>query len=209
MVCFAPFEREDLTSYRNEVVDAAKRALVHGGDLPEVLAICAWGLGVVGGDLAFGLELAQRATELSPSSEAGWRIAGWIHLYLDDSEPAMACFNRAIRLAPMPGNPGALLGLSAVHFAAGRHDEVLLVTERALRYSPGFVMALRNRAASLGLLGRIDEGRRVVQQLRQLVPAFSLGYVRDHFRLDLNNAYRSPEMIEAMLDGLRRVGTPE
>ena len=44
---------------------------------------------------------------------------------------------------------------------------------KALQDVPNFVPALRYRAASLGLLGRLEEGRQVVPRTRANVPRSS------------------------------------
>ena len=56
---------------------------------------------------------------------------------------------------------------------AGDHEAVVEWTEKALRERT-YNAALRYRAASLGLLRRLDSGRQAVKRLLELVPDFTI-----------------------------------
>jgi hypothetical protein len=68
---------------------------------------------------------------------------------------------------------------------------------------------LRYRAASLGLLGRLEEGRKVVQQLLTLAPDFTIARARQHVEFNMNNVFKTPGVADAIYEGLRRCGVPE
>jgi hypothetical protein len=69
--------------------------------------------------------------------------------------------------------------------------------------------SLRYRAASLGLLGRLGEGRQVVQRLLELVPDFTITRARRHIELDMNAPFKTPGVADSFYEGLRRCGLPE
>ena len=66
---------------------------------------------------------------------------------------------------------------------------------------PNHAASLRYRAASLGLLGRLAEGRQAVQRLVELVPDFTIARARRHIESDMNNIFRTPGVAELALRG--------
>jgi hypothetical protein len=78
-----------------------------------------------------------------------------------------------------------------------------------LEYFPNNVPALRYRAASLGLLGHVEEGHLVVQQLLALVPDFTITQARRLIEFDTHHTFKKPGVAEALYEGLRRCGVPE
>jgi len=78
-----------------------------------------------------------------------------------------------------------------------------------LEYFPNNAPSLRYGAASLGLLGRLEEGRQVVQRLLELVRDFTITPARRHIEFELNNPFRTPGVADALHEGLRRCGVPE
>jgi hypothetical protein len=49
----------------------------------------------------------------------------------------------------------------------------------------------------------------VVRQMLELVPTFTIAWVRKHIEFDVNNAFKKAGVAEALYEGLRRSGTPE
>ena len=82
-------------------------------------------------------------------------------------------------------------------------------TAKLLEHFPNVAPALRYRAASLGLLGHVEEGRQVVERLLVLVPDFTVSPARRHYEFDLNSAFKTPGVTDALYEGLRRCGVPE
>jgi hypothetical protein len=68
---------------------------------------------------------------------------------------------------------------------------------------------MRYEAASLGLLGRLEEGRQTVQRLLALVPDFTITRARRHIEFAMNNIFKTPGVADAFYEGLRRCGVPE
>jgi hypothetical protein len=83
------------------------------------------------------------------------------------------------------------------------------VSAKALRYTQNSAEVLRYRAASLGLLGRLEEGRETVRRLLELVPDCTITRARRHIEFDMNNIFETPGVADTLYEGLRRCGVPE
>jgi adenylate cyclase len=109
-----------------------------------------------------------------------------------------------LRLSPV--DPEAFFTMSALgwtYLMAGRFDEAVKWTSRALRERPAFAPALRFHAVCLVELGRLDEARDTVAYLLRLEPGLTTSKLRRRapvFDVKLMNAY---------LDGLRKAGLPD
>ena len=116
--------------------------------------------------------MVSKAIALNPNSAVAFRAAGNLYARAGDSTRALASLDQAERLDPFDNGPTGT-GYSAhivAHFVTGAYDAALEWSDKALRDRPGSAAALRYRAASLGLLGRLEEARQTVQRLRELVP---------------------------------------
>ena len=192
-----------------DMVQHARTALELGGDDPEVLAAIAFLIALPGNDFSTGMALIEKAISLNPNSAGAFRQAGMLHAFAGDSRAALDHLARADRLNPLEGGASHNLGYALAYFAAGEYESVIEWTGKILRDKPNYMTALRYRAASFGLLNRVDEGRQAVRQMRELVPTFTIAWVRKHLEVDLNNAFKKPGVVDALYEGLRRSGTPE
>ena len=95
------------------------------------------------------------------------------------------------------------------HFGVGAHDQVIDWTQRILSEWPNAAPALRYRAASLALLGRIVEAHEVVARILRQTPGYTIGDVRRHHEFDMNKPFKRPGVTESLYRGLRLAGLPE
>lgn len=193
-----------------EAVRLARMALTNGADDPEVLGQVAPILALPGGDLATGLALVEKSISLNPNSAWALQVSGVLWAYAGDSETAIAHLERAMRLNPIADSVWLNFGFVLAHFVAGRYQEVLDWSEQSLRERL-YTATLRYRAASLGLLGRLDEARQAAQQLRALIPDFTVARARAraHLEVDMHNVFKTPGIVDRFCEGLRRAGLPE
>jgi hypothetical protein len=84
----------------------------------------------------------------------------------------------------------------------GEHEAVVEWTTKALQNHPNHAGSLRYRAASFGLLGRLEEGRQVVQRLLEQVPDFTIARARRHIEFDMNNVFKTPGVADWFYEGL-------
>jgi TolB-like protein len=192
-----------------EGVRMARLAAEIGKDDPEALWMAAVTLSFVGGELEDGLALLDRSLALNPNSANGLMASGLVRAHYGDTEAAIAHLKRSRQLSPLdPISYGTCLGFAVAHFMAGRCEEALAWSDRALQEVPTYYPpALHIRIACCGLLGRLDDGRKWLQRLLVINPDASLASVRSFYR-DITGI-RNADRLEAMLDGLRRVGLPE
>jgi adenylate cyclase len=116
---------------------------------------------------------------------------------------------RADRLNPLDPGWSGTLGYVLAYFGTGEHEKVLDWTARILREKPNVAPALRYRAASLALLGCIEEAREVVARILKQTPNYTVEDVRRHHEFDMHRPFKVPGVTESLYRGLRLAGLPE
>jgi adenylate cyclase len=192
-----------------EMIYLAQAALALDGDDSEVLLIAGTITALAGGDLGRGIALIDRSIGLNPNNSYALGLAGALRAYEGDTGSAISFLERSDRLNPLNRSGYYYVGYALVHFVAGEHEAVVEWTQKWLQMRPNSMPALQYRAASLGLLGRQEEGRQVVQQLLDLVPDFTITGARRHIEFNMNNPFKTPGVADALYEGLRRCGVPE
>ncbi|MBI3706292.1 MAG: tetratricopeptide repeat protein, partial [Proteobacteria bacterium] len=131
---------------------------------------------------------------------------GAVRAFLGDAGLAIAHLERSARLSPLDAE-GYFCSLwsAFAHFTAGRYEEASSWGDKTLHESPNFPPALRMKAATCGLLGRLDEGRVWVERLLALNPHTTVSSMRLYYGVFM----KKPGSLDAFLDGLRRAGLPE
>jgi adenylate cyclase len=191
-----------------DMLDLAQTALTLDAEDPEVLIMVGSQTAVAGGDFSGGIALVNKAIALNPNSAVAFRTAGNLYARAGDSIRAFASLDKAERLDPFDTGSSVSAHIIA-HFVTGAYDAAVEWSDKALRDRPRSAAALRYRAASLGLLGRLEEARQTVQRLRELVPDFTIARARRHIEFDMNNLFGKPADREAFYEGLRRAGVPQ
>jgi tetratricopeptide (TPR) repeat protein len=85
------------------------------------------------------------------------------------------------------------------HFVAGRYERAAECARRSIALNPDLASPQRLLAASCGLLGRIDDARLAIAELRRISPDFSAEAFRQ----------ANPVVADSMLEGLRKAGWTE
>ena len=175
----------------------------------DVVMTAGYMLAIPGGDIESGTALVEKAIALNPNNAEALRIGAILYGYMGRIDKAVECQERGDRLNPMdPGWVGNI-GYVTAYFGAGMHDKVIDWTARVLSEVPNFAAALRYRAASLALVGRVDEARHVVQRILTLTQSYTISEVRRHQEFDLNSPFKRPGVTESLYRGLRLAGLPE
>jgi adenylate cyclase len=146
----------------------------------------------------------ERALQLSPSYASGYFMLGLYLARWGRPDEAIEKIERAVRLSPQdPMMHFYLYAVAVAHFVAERYEEGVAWAQRSLQDRGDYSLALATLAASLALLGRVEQAQATVQELLRLVPGFSL----TGLKLFLPAA--DPDFVERYLDGLRKAGLPE
>jgi tetratricopeptide (TPR) repeat protein len=192
-----------------EVVRLARIAREHGGDDPDALAAVASLIAWPGGDMQAGLALMEKALVLNPNSSSALIVGSQLYSDLGNTEKAIAYAQRAARLNPVFGEVFKNFAIAKAHFVAGRYEAAVQFAEMSLRDNPNATTPLRYLAASLGLVGRAEEGHKVVQRLLGISPDLTISRERERLEIHLHNPFKTPGVLDAYCEGLRRAGLPE
>jgi adenylate cyclase len=144
---------------------------------------------------------ASLAVTLNPNSAFANTTLGVIRLY--DGQPALArdAFLEALRLSPRdPLNCIPLQQIGVSYYFARDYANAAEAGRRVVAQFPGFPLAYRYVAASLGQLGYKEDARAALQRAIEVSPQTFELYVRSRppwFRSDDH---------EHMLEGLRKAG---
>ncbi len=186
-------------------------AVERGRDDPEVRVAAAHVIAAAS-DPEEGIALLDRALTLNPNSAEALALSGIIRAYAGDTDVALSLLERSIRLNPLDGRLSPQgLGSVVAYTVAGRYEDALIWSEKALRDRPNDYLSLHSRAALLGLLGRTEEAQAVLRRLLRLAPRLTVSRVRDHIEVVM----RAPALIKkgglprTVYEGLRMAGLPE
>jgi TolB-like protein len=192
-----------------EMINLAQTALSLDSNNPELLLAAAQIIALPGGDPTGGLALINKSIALNPNDASGLVMAAYLHAYAGDTGITFAYLERAGRLNPLNRTPFFYFVHALAHFVAGEHEAVVEWTTKALQERFNYAAALRYRAASLGLLDRLEEGRQVAQRLLALAPDFTISRARRHIEYNMNNIFKTPNVTNSLYEGLRRCGVQE
>jgi TolB-like protein/class 3 adenylate cyclase/tetratricopeptide (TPR) repeat protein len=174
-------------------IEFSRRALRVAADDPDVLGCAAYTLAYFGEDIDSAIEMIDRALALNPSYARGWVISGWLRLWAGQPEEAIGHFEASLRLSPHARRAGTFMAIGVGHFFAQRFDDAVTMLLRSLQEHPGWAPTFRFLAACYAHMGRSDDAREAVRQLRATTPLLVPN--ADH--------WRKPEYRKLFLDGLQ------
>lgn len=171
----------------------------------DSLALTARGLlaGHIERDFALAARLLDQAVAASPNCALAWSGGAALNNWREHGAEAVACAERAVRLAP--ADPFAFLHehlLSQAHYTAGNWDQAIAWGRACVASNPRYQAGLRALIASLVAAGRIAEAREAAQQVLALDPEFSL-------RVFEQRTTMPPATRGLFCDRLRQAGLPE
>jgi tetratricopeptide (TPR) repeat protein len=182
----------------------ARRAIDLGAD--DAIALCTGGyaLAWILHDLEGGAAVIDRALAIDPNLAWAWTNSGWTRAFLGEPDRAIEHLERALRLSPLdPLIFRAYLGIGFAHVLAGRYDDGLVWSQRALQQRPNYLTAMRDVAVGHALAGRLPEAQKAIAQLRQADPTLRIASLADWFPL------RRDEDRAKYEEALRKAGLPE
>ena len=155
-------------------------------------------------DFESAIAEAHLALRLNPNLAAGHGILCGILALTGDLEAARKHLETAVRLSPRdPAEISLrLIRYNVGAFGAGEYEEVIRNATQAIRSNPDYPAPYRQRAASLAMLGRLDEARRDIDRLLALEPGVTIKHVQEQLSSFFPN-------LDRFLQGLRMAGLPE
>jgi TolB-like protein/class 3 adenylate cyclase len=183
----------DPAADRRKGADFAKRALEVAGDDAVVLAYAALALASFGDDIGTMIGLVDRALALNPNYARGWTISGLLRLWAGQPDIAIDHVDVALRLSPRARVGPSLLILGGAHFFSRRFGEAVPKLLLGIQDDPSFPVSYQLLAACYAHMGRLDETRAIVAQLRAISPLVMPSHL----------PFRNPEDRELLLSGLR------
>ena len=186
---------------RRQALDLAQQAAVLSADDPMVLAILGAAHTVARDFDSAAVHLA-RAVALDPNSAWAWQRTGWLEVNRERPDPAIAHFERAMRLSPI--DPMGFIcdfGIGAAHLVAARYADAITWTQKGLSQQPHATWALRVLVPALVHAGRADEARQALGRLLNSYPGLTIGSVREALSF-------GPGTMDRIAEGLRRAGMP-
>jgi adenylate cyclase len=159
---------EDPEADRRKGADFARRALEVAGDDPGILANAALALTYFGEDIGAMMALVDRALAFNPNFARGWHNSGNLRLWAGQPDIAIEHLDAALRLSPRArvGSSLALVGFA--HFLSRRFDQAVPKLLLAIQEDPSYPQPHRYLAACYAHMGRLDDAREIVAQLRNI-----------------------------------------
>jgi len=158
----------DPETSRRKGIELSRQALQVAGDDPNVLSNVAYILGYFGEEIDVAIALLDRGLELNPSFARGWQWSGWLRAWTGQPDLAIKHFETSLRLNPREQRANPHMGIGVALFFAGRLEEARATLLRSLQEKPNWVPTYRFLASCYAHMGRLDEAREVVRQLRSL-----------------------------------------
>jgi TolB-like protein/class 3 adenylate cyclase/Tfp pilus assembly protein PilF len=184
---------DDPEESRRRGIDLARRALQVAGDDPNVLSSAGYTLAYFGEEINVAIGLLDRALKLNPSCAGCWQRSGWLRLWAGQPDPAIEYFQNSLRLDPRERRANPFMAIGVAHFFARRFEEARVTLLQSLQEKPNWVPTFRFLASCYVQMGRVDEARETVKQIRNLTNVV----------VPSATNWRNPDQRELYLTGLR------
>jgi adenylate cyclase len=166
---------EEPEKIRSEGIGLARRALEVGENDPGVLVNAAEVLAGFGEDIDAMIELIDRALALNPSYARGWFLSNMLRHWAGQRDLAMEHLIISHRLNPLERAVTFTLAMGSHYFFKRQFDEAASKLLLSIQDYPGHPSSYRFLAACYAHMGRLDEARAVIAQLRaitsQIIPS--------------------------------------
>ncbi len=188
---------------RARSLELANSAAEEGHDDPQVMAISAVPLILVGGERQRGLEMLRDAYAANPNNAMVMRGYAFGNVFVGDLELGRQMFMRSLEISPASIMTYEVLeGLSLSHLLMGDYEEAATWAQRSLAVNAQWPATYWNLASAYGHLGRAADAADAVNRLLTLAPSHRLS----HFA---RTEPRYETRYRIFVDGLRKAGLPE
>jgi TolB-like protein len=184
---------EEPGSSHRKAVGLARRAQEAGENDPRILANVAFVLAYFGEDIDAMIELVDSALALNPSFARGWFVSGALRGWAGQPDRAIKDLETSLRLSPRERTGAVREWIGAAYFFKRQFDQAAARLRVANQEDPGASGPYRWLAACYAHMGRLDEARKIIDQLRAITPLV----------VPSDLPFRNPEDRELYLSGLR------
>ena len=180
----------------------SRRGVAIDGRDPQARSVLAVAL-YMRGDHAGAVLEARNALALSQGLADAHGALGAALIFSGHPQEGLPSLDTCIRLDPRsPRLSARLLHKAIAHYFCQDYEAAALVTAEVIRLYPKYPFPYRWRAAALGQLGRVHEGRRALEQAIAIAPEVFDMFVRKGV------TWMAPTDRAHMVDGLRKAGLP-
>jgi adenylate cyclase len=142
---------------------------------------------------------AEEAVTLNPNLALGYVSLGSAFFWSGKTEEAIVALERGVRLDPVPPSI-YLAALGMAYRDAGRYEEAIAVSRKAIMKEPNNVIAHVVLISTYSMLNRMDEARTAAAEILRIDPTFSLDrFAKTRPHIDPGNTAR-------FADSLRKAG---
>jgi tetratricopeptide (TPR) repeat protein len=141
----------------------------------------------------------ERAIALDPNDAVSYMQLGNFLALAGRPEEAIGLIERAMRLNPRYP-PMYILNLSFAYRIAGRYEEALVPGKKVISLAPNWLPARFNLAVIYSELGRMEEARAEIEEVRRINPNVSVEMIKQGL------PYKDPAVLERLIEALRKVG---
>ena len=147
---------------------------------------------------------AERAIALDPNDANSYLAMAYAMIFAGRPAKAFGLVEKAMRLDPhYPAYYLFVLGMA--HFGTEQFEKAVTLFERALKRNPQNYVPLIPLAAAHAYLGRKQEAKSVIEQLKKFVPGFTIQFLDESFLF----RYKSTKDQHRLSEGLARAGVPK
>jgi TolB-like protein len=143
-----------------------------------------------------------KAIALAPNNAELYANFGNILNYWGDPAGALAMFEKAFSIDPMPPLNWEFQ-VGHAHFLLRQYDEALARFERVVELAPKASFAFLFLACAYTELDRLDDSKDTITTVLEITPPYTVKEVAKRY------PYRSEEVRNRILDDLRKAGLPE
>lgn len=189
-------------SERLRALALANAAAEEGHDDPQVMAMSAHILILLGGERQRGLAMVHDAYAANSNDAVVMPLYAFCHVFVGDLELGLRTFMRALDVSPAALMTYEYLeGISLAHLLKGEFEHAAQWALRSIAVNAQWPASWWNLASAYGHLGRKAEAEDAIQRLLIMAPTHRLS----HFE-PIASRYASRYMV--FVEGIRKAGLP-